>query len=214
MQDERRGRAEPVRTRGRLTRALTVGVIASALVLSACSSSSSGGNSNSGTTTLVVQNGAGGATGELNAYAQLNKEFEKAHPKRQDQVRDQELRRAGLDRQAPAVGQQPAGRHADEPGLPGDGHVRESRPAGRPRFLREEVRLGDAAVVEAARAQRALQQRRRPDGNRPAVGHLGDQPVGRAADEHRPGKQVGISGAADTPLPSSSRTSPPRRRRA
>lgn len=52
--------------------------LAGVLALSACSSNGSSGTS--GTTTLVVQNGAGGATGELRAYAELNKEFEKAHP--------------------------------------------------------------------------------------------------------------------------------------
>jgi raffinose/stachyose/melibiose transport system substrate-binding protein len=49
---------------------------AAGLVLTGCSSGSSG---KSGSMTLVVQNGAGGATGLLAAYAKLNKEFEAAH---------------------------------------------------------------------------------------------------------------------------------------
>jgi raffinose/stachyose/melibiose transport system substrate-binding protein len=47
------------------------------LALAGCSSGSKGG---SGTTTLLVQNGAGGATGLLAAYAKLNSQFEAAHP--------------------------------------------------------------------------------------------------------------------------------------
>jgi raffinose/stachyose/melibiose transport system substrate-binding protein len=62
----------------RAARVLTAAAATAALALTACSSGGSGGNN--GQVTLVIQNGAGGATGELNAYAQLNKEFEKAHP--------------------------------------------------------------------------------------------------------------------------------------
>ena len=54
------------------------------LIAAACSSSSSGGSGASSTAaqnvTLVVQNGDAGATGLLAAYAELNTEFEAAHP--------------------------------------------------------------------------------------------------------------------------------------
>ncbi|MCW2966328.1 MAG: hypothetical protein JWM71_100 [Solirubrobacteraceae bacterium] len=63
-------------------RSLTAVLAVGSLAMSACSSSSSssGKTSSSGSTTLIVQNGAGGATGLLAAYAGLNKQFEAAHP--------------------------------------------------------------------------------------------------------------------------------------
>jgi raffinose/stachyose/melibiose transport system substrate-binding protein len=73
-------RRSPHRSPGR-AHWLLVGAVALSGLLTLTSCSSSGSSGSGGTTTLVVQNGAGGATGELNAYAQLNKEFEKAHPK-------------------------------------------------------------------------------------------------------------------------------------
>ena len=79
MHDRGRGPSYSGEWRRRRTgRVLVIASAAAALALSACSSSGSG--SSHGVVTLVIQNGAGGATGELNAYAQLNKEFEKAHP--------------------------------------------------------------------------------------------------------------------------------------
>ena len=73
MQDRPRG--GPGRT-GRTRRAVAAAGIA-ALALAGCSS---GSKSGSGSVTLVVQNGAGGATGLLAAYAKLNSQFEAAHP--------------------------------------------------------------------------------------------------------------------------------------
>ncbi|MDX6229197.1 MAG: raffinose/stachyose/melibiose transport system substrate-binding protein [Frankiales bacterium] len=76
-------------SRGGTRRALTaVGAIAALLTAACSSSSSSAAKSSSGaattssgeSVTLVVQNGAGGATGLLAAYADLNKQFEAAHP--------------------------------------------------------------------------------------------------------------------------------------
>jgi raffinose/stachyose/melibiose transport system substrate-binding protein len=78
MQDRRHGGPGGYRTRRTVPRALLAAGAAVGLLLSACSSSGSGSNSTS--VTLVVQNGAGGATGLLAAYAELNKQFEAAHP--------------------------------------------------------------------------------------------------------------------------------------
>ncbi len=61
----------------RLARPLIVAGAVISVLAAACSSSTKSG---SGPVTLVVQNGAGGATGLLAAYATLNKEFEAQHP--------------------------------------------------------------------------------------------------------------------------------------
>ncbi|MDT4899213.1 MAG: raffinose/stachyose/melibiose transport system substrate-binding protein [Pseudonocardiales bacterium] len=76
MHDRRRGGPGGYRTHRTVGRTLVALGAAAGLFLTACSSSGSGGSSG---TTLVVQNGAGGATGLLAAYAKLNKQFEAAH---------------------------------------------------------------------------------------------------------------------------------------
>jgi raffinose/stachyose/melibiose transport system substrate-binding protein len=78
MQDRRHGGAGGYRTRRTVHRTFLAAGAAVGLLLSACSSS--GSDSDSKSVTLVVQNGAGGATGLLAAYAELNKQFEAAHP--------------------------------------------------------------------------------------------------------------------------------------
>ncbi len=81
MQVWRRGESSRHPSHGRQMCALVAVAVAAvaALALSACSSSG-GGHKGSGTTTLVVQNGDGGAGSLLAAYANLNKQFEAAHP--------------------------------------------------------------------------------------------------------------------------------------
>jgi raffinose/stachyose/melibiose transport system substrate-binding protein len=65
----------------RARRSLAVTCVAVSLLAAACSSSGSGSSGSSGgNVTLVIQNGDGGATGLLAAYAELNKEFEAKHP--------------------------------------------------------------------------------------------------------------------------------------
>lgn len=76
MQDRPRGGPDRrYRARHAALRAIAATSVA-ALALAGCSSSSKG----SGSVTLVVQNGAGGATGLLAAYAKLNSQFEATHP--------------------------------------------------------------------------------------------------------------------------------------
>jgi raffinose/stachyose/melibiose transport system substrate-binding protein len=79
VQDRRRRASSGSRTRHTVPRLVVVAGAIAGLFLTACSSSGSSGG-NKGSVTLVVQNGAGGATGLLAAYAKLNKEFEAAHP--------------------------------------------------------------------------------------------------------------------------------------
>jgi raffinose/stachyose/melibiose transport system substrate-binding protein len=78
MQDRAHGAPGGYRTRRTVPRALLAAGAAVGLLLSGCSSSGSGSNSKD--VTLVVQNGAGGGTGLLAAYAELNKQFEASHP--------------------------------------------------------------------------------------------------------------------------------------
>jgi raffinose/stachyose/melibiose transport system substrate-binding protein len=77
MQDRPRG--GPARTY-RPHRTLVRGAAAVCVAALALAGCSSGSKSGSGSVTLVVQNGAGGATGLLAAYARLNSQFEAAHP--------------------------------------------------------------------------------------------------------------------------------------
>ena len=77
MRNRCHGGAGGYQTRRTATRAFVAAAAAAGLLLAGCSS---GGSNSSGSVTLVVQNGAGGATGLLAAYADLNKQFEAAHP--------------------------------------------------------------------------------------------------------------------------------------
>jgi raffinose/stachyose/melibiose transport system substrate-binding protein len=80
MQIRPQGTLRGQRARHTVPRALLAAGAAAGLLLAGCSTNGSSGGSGNSAVTLVVQNGIGAGAGVLTAYAELNKEFEAAHP--------------------------------------------------------------------------------------------------------------------------------------